>query len=289
MNILLRRFAVLGSATVAALSLACGSDTMRPSTMVPATLTLHRTVSGAALSALVLDDRPDRPDSMRPAFVRPESVDSLTVTVTGVEVHLRQFGRDSLGERRDSLDDDDSLPPPTGTGMGRDGGDDNDSAEADSGRGRGPFGPGGPGSEGGDDWEHGRCDSCPGTFTLNVVSGAHIDLLHLPLEGQPGLVVGSGSLPPGTYDRARLLVTDGVIWLNTPIVTPQGDTLPANTAIPVTFPSGELRVDVDFTVPDGGGDVPLVFDEDQSFAHIVITGDGKVILTPVMWCREGRR
>jgi len=286
MNVVLRRFAVFGSATVAALSLACGRDTMQPSTMVPATVTLHRTASTttAALSALVLDGGPDRPDSGRPAFIRPEFVDSLTVTVTGVQVHLRHFGRDSL-ERRDSLDED-SLPPPMG-GMGRDGGDDSDSAEADSGPGHGP---GGPGREGGDDWERHRdgCDSCPGTFTLNVVSGAHIDLLHLPLEGQPGLVVGSGSLPPGDYDRARLLVTDGVIWLNTPVVTPQGDTLQANTAIPVVFPSGELRVDVDFTVPDGGGDVPLVFDQDRSFAHIVIIGDGKVIMTPVMWCREGR-
>jgi hypothetical protein len=298
MKAVLHKFAILGTTSLATLSLACGRDTMQPSTLVPARLTLNRTVSAAALASLVLDSTPGRP-----ASIRREFVDSLTVTVTGVEVHLRHFGRDSLGEPRDSLDRDDSLPPrldslrpppdslwpppdslrpPTGW-PGRDG----DSVEG----GRG-WGPGGPGSEGDrDDW--GRrpmgCDSCPGTFALNVVSGAHIDLLHLPEEGQPGLVVASGSLPPGDYDRARLLVTDGVIWLNTPIVTPQGDTLPANTAIPVTFPSGELRVDVDFTVPEGGGDVPLVFDQDESFAHIVITGDGKVIMTPVMWCRRGRR
>jgi hypothetical protein len=267
MKPVLRSISVLGAASLTAFLAACGRDAVQPSAMVPATLTLHRSVQAAALASLVMDN-----DSTpgRPAPVPAALVDSLTVTITGVRVHLRRAMHDSL-EGPDSLDDDSIRP------MG-------DGGDGDRGR------QGGMGGRDGDDDGNRPMegDSGQGEFTLNVTSGAHIDLIHLPAENEPGLVVASGSLPPGTYDRARLQVTDGVIWLNTPVVTPQGDTLPANTPIPVVFPSGSIHLDVEFTVPEGGGDVPVIFDEDESLAHILITGNGTVIMTPVLRCGRGR-
>ncbi len=124
-------------------------------------------------------------------------------------------------------------------------------------------------------------------IVLQVVGGGRIDLMRLPVEGSQGITVAAGDAPPGEYERVRLVIASGEIWLNTTIVTPQGDTLLANTAIRVFFPSGGIMVAVEFAVPEGGGDIPLVFDAAETFAHVLVTGDGRVIVTPVMRHRHG--
>jgi hypothetical protein len=119
-------------------------------------------------------------------------------------------------------------------------------------------------------------------LTLNVVSGGHVDLLHLPVAGQAGVVVASGTVPAGEYRGVGLLIDNGTIWLNAPVVTPSGDTLKAGVAIPVEFPPMGVMVPADVTVPDSGGDFAIVFDVSQSFHAAVVTPQGKVILAPVM-------
>jgi hypothetical protein len=263
-----------GTLLLAAGAAACSGDSTGAVASAPVTLTLHRTgASGAAVGfssmfALTSDDDSGRGD--RPAPLDTALIDSLFITVDSVQ--LRPMRPDSM--------DDDSV----------------EGANADR-HGRGPRGPGGHPDSLGERHDSMMGDSARGrddedgehrVFTLGVVSGGRFDLRHLPTETEGGIVLASGSVPPGTYDRVRLVVRAGFIWLNTPIVTPQGDTLPADTAIPVFFPSHGLVVDAQLTVPDGGGDVPLIFDAAQTFAHVIVTGEGRVIVTPVMRCGEMR-
>ncbi len=185
-----------------------------------------------------------------PGMVRPSEVDSLIVTVTKVEV---------LTAMSDSENAADSAA---------------DSAKADSGR---------MGDDDGEDFEEREA----GWTTLNIVGSGVLDLVHLPDSGSAGLTVASGSLPAGRYRHVRLFVTNPMVFFDSTIVTPQGDTLKAGVGYPVTIPSADstgaaIRTDESFTVPSGGGNVSLVFDKDDTIRHIVITGDGKILIPPVI-------
>ena len=265
-----RNALVFGAFALAAGAAACsGADATGAALSARVTLTLQRATSaGLQVASLSFDGGP----AGRPAVLDTTLVDSIIVTVEAVQ--LAPARHDSLGpgmnpdHRRPGMGGGpghpgrpphDSLPPPHDSLWSPD-----DSLMDDSARGP-RF-----------DW-----------YTLTVVSGGSIDLMHLPTETDVALVLATGDVPPGDYQRVRLVISEGYIWLNTEIVTPQGDTLPANTAIPVVFPTGGIMVAVEFTVPEGGGDIPLVFDAAETFAHVLVTGDGRVIVTPVMRHRHG--
>lgn len=271
------RMLLMGTLLLASGAAACSGDSTGAVASAPVTLTLQRTstpgaaVGSSSMFALTSDDDSGRGD--RPAPLDTALIDSLIVTVDSVQ--LRPMRPDSAEDGPNADRHGPGGPGPRGPGGpgGRPDslGERRDSMMGDSARGRDD-----------DEGERRRF------FTLGVVSGGRFDLRHLPTEAEGGIVLASGSVPPGTYDRVRLVVREGFIWLNTPIVTPQGDTLPANTAIPVFFPSHGLVVDAQLTVPDGGGDVPLIFDAAQTFAHVIVTGEGRVIVTPVMRVGEMR-
>ncbi len=186
-----------------------------------------------------------------PGRVRPSDVDSLVVTVTNVEV---------LASIPDSENAADSAA---------------DSARVDSlAHHR---------DDDGDDWE----ETERGWVSLSIVGSGVLDLVHLPDSAAAGLTVASGSLPAGRYRHVRLFVTNPMIFFDSTFVTPQGDTLKAGVGYPVTIPSADstgaaIRTDESFTVPSGGGDVQLYFDRDDTVRHIVITGDGTILVPPVI-------
>jgi hypothetical protein len=126
-----------------------------------------------------------------------------------------------------------------------------------------------------------------GWDTLDVTGGGHLDLIHLPTDAASGLTVASGTLAPGTYRHVRVFVTSPMIFLNTPITTPTGDVLNKDVGYPVIIPSADatgaaVKTDESFTVPTGGGSVPLFFDADDTIRHVRVTGDGKIIIPPVI-------
>jgi len=126
-----------------------------------------------------------------------------------------------------------------------------------------------------------------GWDTLDIVGGGHVDLIHLPTDAGSGLTVASGTLPPGTYRHVRLFVESAMIFFNTPIVTPTGDTLKKDVGYPVIIPPADatgaaVKTDESFTVPTGGGNVPLFFDADDTIRHVRVTGDGKIIIPPTI-------
>lgn len=184
-----------------------------------------------------------------PGRVRPSDVDSLIVTVSKVEV---------LTALSDSETAADSAA---------------DSVSADSGH----------GDDDHDDFEEREF----GWTSLAIVGSGTLDLAHLPDSASAGLTVASGALPPGRYRHVRLFVTNPQIFFDSTIVTPAGDTLQAGVGYPVVFPSADstgaaIKTDQSFTVPTGGGNVPLYFDRDDTVRHIIITGDGKIVVPPVI-------
>ena len=274
-----RRYLLLAGAF---LGVAACKEAASPAASARATLSLVQT-SSSVLSAVTSDDSaPPAP----PGLIRATLVDSLIVTISSVAVHPRMVGPDSLFP--DSMKDGDScraLGPggpfdPNGPG-GRGG------PGGFGPRGPGGFGPRGPGGPGMKEGfgPPGAPDSLKPMndwYTLDVVSGGRVDLMHLPVVGQSGIVVASGSVAAGEYRGAALMIDSGTIWLKSPVVTPSGDTLKAGVGIPVQFPPMGVMVPADVTVPAAGGDFTIVFDVSQTFGAAMVTPDGKVILAPVM-------
>lgn len=242
---------------------ACSDTTRVPGTSH--TTILLSSASSVTAASLVLDDSgPGHPGRIDAAWI-----DSLMVTVVRVDIlpaHRPPGPPDSL-IRPDSGEHADSAEGRHGGLGGRSG----------PPIGPGPRGPIGPGF---------APESLPpGTrqrwISLEVVANGRIDLAHLPTEDEGGITLAEGDIASGEY-RVRLVVSDATIWLNTPVVSAEGDTLQAGVGYAVIFPSGGVMAEVDLTVPEGGGNVQLVFDENESLARVVVTGDGRVLIAPVM-------
>jgi len=252
-----------------ALGAAACNDATTPSGAPHATLTLNSAAPGA-VSAFLLDP-PNDSGPLHPGLIRLANVDSIVVNITGVALRPRLGLGDSLfPTRHDSLDD-----PPAPGGMGGPFGPGNPPPGRHGRGGGGPGGPMGPDSLFGD-------STLPRWILLDVVSGGHINLLDLPVEGEPGIVVAAGDVPAGEYHGVRLQIADGFIYLKTDVVTPIGDTLLAGTAIPVRFPPNGIMVRAEVTVPETGGDFPIVFDAETTIGAAVVTPQGDVIIAPVM-------
>ena len=138
-----------------------------------------------------------------------------------------------------------------------------------------------------DDDDHEHENDEVGWDSLAIVGSGHVDLIKLPDSASGGLTVASGTLAPGTYRHVRMFVTGPMIFFNTPIITPTGDTLQPHVGYPVKIPSADstgaaMKTDERFTVPTGGGNVPLFFDADDTIRHVRVTGDGKIIIPPTI-------
>ena len=97
-------------------------------------------------------------------------------------------------------------------------------------------------------------------------------------------VLGIGTLTAGHYTQVRLHVSDAKLYLGDKPSTgdPCGATLvpPAGTPVPLTIPSGEVKLNREFDVPAGGTTtLRLDFDGDHS---IIQTGNGTYMMKPVI-------
>lgn len=268
----------LAFAGLAAGLAACGDATRPTDGVATATLSLYG-MTASGVSAIVLDP-PSDSGPLHPGLIRPANVDSIVVNITGVALRPHRVDDDSAFPARP-----DSLDPPEPPG-----------------RGQGPFGPGNPppgrhgrhhrpgGPMGPDSLrpDSGAFDhDMPRWIVLDVVSGGHVDLMHLPTDSADGIVVAAGDVPAGLYRGVRLEISDGAIYLKTDVVTPSGDTLEAGTAIPVRFLHAGIMIRAQVTVPEGGGDFPIVFDAETTIGSAIVTPQGEVIITPRM--RHGHR
>jgi Domain of unknown function (DUF4382) len=98
-------------------------------------------------------------------------------------------------------------------------------------------------------------------------------------------VLGIGTLDAGHYTQVRLLVSEAKLYLGVDNKS-SGDacgpglTPPAVTPVPLTIPSGEVKLNREFDVPEGGTTtLRLDFDGDHS---IIQTGNGTYMMKPVV-------
>lgn len=96
-------------------------------------------------------------------------------------------------------------------------------------------------------------------------------------------VLGVGTLPAGQYTMLRLVVSSAALYFDNPSTGPAcAPTIaePAGRKETLTIPSGEVKLNRQFTVPEAGSTTILVdFDGDRS---IVLTGNNTYRMTPVI-------
>ncbi|HXV86219.1 MAG TPA: DUF4382 domain-containing protein [Gemmatimonadales bacterium] len=119
---------------------------------------------------------------------------------------------------------------------------------------------------------------------LDLASPVELDLLDLPTEGASPLVIASGEVEAGEYRKVRLFVDSTAIVFKGPINIGSAFSFAANATYAVDIPSGAqtgLKTDLAFTAEDGA-DVNLLFSTTSTFANVTATGNGKVMLAPVI-------
>jgi len=124
-------------------------------------------------------------------------------------------------------------------------------------------------------------DFTPLKFAADATSRT-CDLLRLQKDNAQD-VLGIGTLDAGHYTQVRLEVAEANLYLGAPST---GDACgpglipPAGTPIPLTIPSGEVKLNREFDVPEGGTTLmSLDFDGDHS---IIQTGNGSYMMKPVI-------
>ena len=120
--------------------------------------------------------------------------------------------------------------------------------------------------------------------SVEVSGNGLLNLVKLPTEGQGALVVAADSIPSGDYVNLRFFMEDLTIWFNKSIQVGQIIFQP-NSPYTVTLPSGAqsgLKTKAQFTLPEGGAQVHIVFDGGATLANLSITGTGAVVLAPVL-------
>ena len=96
-------------------------------------------------------------------------------------------------------------------------------------------------------------------------------------------VLGVGTLPEGQYTQIRLVVSSATLYFDNAAT---GDACaatiaaPAGRNAPLEIPSGEVKLNRQFTVPASGSTTMLLdFDGDRSIRE---TGNGRYMMTPVI-------
>lgn len=163
----------------------------------------------------------------------------------------------------------------------------------------GPMGPGGPrdSSEDGPHEHPDRPDSLmpPDTgwgsqarqwYTLDVVSGGHLNLLALPTDTTNGIVLASASLPAGEYGAARLIVTSATIYFDTTFTTSNGFTFKPDTGYTVTLPMRDsvmgIMTKAGFTLSAASPTVVLAFDPRTMLNGAIVSASGQILIRPVL-------
>jgi hypothetical protein len=143
----------------------------------------------------------------------------------------------------------------------------------------------GDGDGDGDNGDGDGDDDGNGQWQSLDVEDVRLNLLALPSTDETGIVLAIGELPVGDYAHLRMFVTEPLLWLNTPLQIGNAAMFEPDVGHVVTIPSHDqtgIKSDQGFSVPEGGGDVLLVFDEDASLANIHGTGNGRVMMAPVL-------
>ncbi len=127
-------------------------------------------------------------------------------------------------------------------------------------------------------------------ISLQLSAPVLLDLMALPTEGESPIVIASGTVPVGNYGDVRVFVDSAVIQFKGAIdlgvaFNFQGAPEEYQVGIPSVAETG-IKTDAEFTVEaDAAGDVNdvnLLFSPTATFLNVNATGEGQVILAPVI-------
>jgi hypothetical protein len=126
---------------------------------------------------------------------------------------------------------------------------------------------------------------------LDLAEPVELDLLALPFEGDAPIVIGAGSVPVGEYHKVRLFVDNAVVYFFETFTVGQSEFL-GGEEYPLEIPSAQnsgIKVAINLAVEDdgegNGQEVGLLFDSEATFKHVVGTGNGRVLMPPVLKAR----
>jgi hypothetical protein len=118
--------------------------------------------------------------------------------------------------------------------------------------------------------------------------GVTLNLMELPSEDGSGLLLAAADVSQGAYHKVRLFISDAFVVFAEEFTVGQSVFL-AGESIPVEIPSAHnsgIKADIDLAVDEGNvADVELLFDADATFRHVVGTGNGRVLMPPVLKAR----
>ncbi len=127
---------------------------------------------------------------------------------------------------------------------------------------------------------------------LQLTEPVELDLLALPFEGDAPIVIAAGSVPVGEYHQVRLFIDNAVIYFFKPFTVGQSEFLGDGKEYQLEIPSAQssgVKVAINLVVEDdgqgSGQEVGLLFDSETTFKHIVGTGNGRVLMPPVLKAR----
>jgi hypothetical protein len=134
----------------------------------------------------------------------------------------------------------------------------------------------------------GECDENGGWIALVLDDSVTVDLVALPEPHEPPVVIASGSVLVGSYRKVRLFVQDEIV-IFAESFTVGNWAYDMGEEYEVTIPSGDntgIKTDLSFTVTEdaegNAEEVNLLFDSEASFRGVTATGNGKVMLPPVL-------
>ncbi len=115
-----------------------------------------------------------------------------------------------------------------------------------------------------------------------------VDLMALPGQLEAALKVGEASAPAGNYVDARLFTVSATIVFSSNVDLGTGYQYQAGEPYDVEIPSGDqtgIKTDASVTIETDAAGNPvlrLAFDPTATFLNVTGTGDGRVILAPVI-------
>lgn len=96
-------------------------------------------------------------------------------------------------------------------------------------------------------------------------------------------VLGTGPMEAGHYTQIRLVISSASLYFDNASAGPAcaaSIAAPSGRSDPVDIPSGEVRLNREFDVPDSGATtITLDFDAEKSIRE---TGNGRFVMTPVI-------
>lgn len=125
---------------------------------------------------------------------------------------------------------------------------------------------------------------------LPLAPAAPLDLMALPTQNDSPIVIASGSVGAGSYGDVRLFVENLEIVFKGDIDLGVGFSFKGGITYQVFLPSGQetgIKTNAEFTVDAEGNTnaVHLLFSPDATFLNVTGTGEGQVILAPVIRSR----